>query len=123
MKYNGKMTRIHRVIYEKMYGNIPDNLVINHINGKKDENRIDNLELLTNQQNCQYKGKYSNNTSSQKNIHWHKASGKWWVSIIVNGKKKYYGSFERIEDAIIKRDQVILQLNNQGNNYITEFPI
>lgn len=37
----------HRVIWWKFRGPIPDGMVINHINGQKDDNRLENLELVT----------------------------------------------------------------------------
>lgn len=43
--------RIHRVILLAKYGYIPANLQTNHINGNKKDNRIANLELITQQQN------------------------------------------------------------------------
>lgn len=44
----------HRVIWEAVHGPIPDGMVINHKNGKKTDNRIDNLELATQHENVQH---------------------------------------------------------------------
>ena len=41
----------HRFVYETLVGDIPERMEINHINGIKTDNRIDNLELCTHQQN------------------------------------------------------------------------
>lgn len=49
--FNGKNLKIHRVIWEMHYGEIPDGLMIDHVNGIKDDNRISNLRLATNSQN------------------------------------------------------------------------
>ena len=38
--------RVHRVIYEAFYGKIPDDMQVNHINEQKDDNRLDNLNLM-----------------------------------------------------------------------------
>ena len=65
--------------------------VIDHINRKKDDNRIDNLHIATQQEN-------TFNTDA-KGYSWHKARGKWKARIIVNGEQKYLGSFEKEEDA------------------------
>ena len=46
-----KCVRIHRFIYECYNGLIPEDLVIDHINDKKDDNRLKNLQLMTQQQN------------------------------------------------------------------------
>ena len=44
----------HRVIWEAVHGPIPEGLEINHMNARKDDNRIENLELVTRQGNCQH---------------------------------------------------------------------
>lgn len=119
---NGKKKLIHRILYEKYYGPIPDKLQVNHINGKKDDNRINNLELVTHQQNKQYSEKYKTNTSGEKNINLCKRSNKWRVEIQTNNKTNSYGRFEKIEDAIKKRDEVIKELNNKGHKHIIQFP-
>ena len=41
----------HRFVYDCFIGLIPGDLVIDHINDKKDDNRLCNLQLLTPQQN------------------------------------------------------------------------
>ena len=46
-----KTVQVHRFIYECYNGLIPEDLVIDHINDKKDDNRIENLQLMTHQQN------------------------------------------------------------------------
>ena len=42
----------HKFIYECYHGIIPNNMVIDHINNIKDDNRIKNLQLMTQQDNC-----------------------------------------------------------------------
>ena len=43
--YGGKM--LHRLIYENVYGEIPDGHIIHHKNGDKTDNCILNLEAIT----------------------------------------------------------------------------
>ncbi len=45
---------IHRLVYEAWKGTIPQNKNINHINGIKDDNRLENLEVITQQENIQH---------------------------------------------------------------------
>ena len=47
----GKKYLVHRIIWEMFNGEIPKGLQIDHINGIRDDNRIDNLRLVTNGQN------------------------------------------------------------------------
>lgn len=43
---------LHRIIARKYLPNYSDKLQVNHINGNKTDNRIENLEMVTNQQNA-----------------------------------------------------------------------
>lgn len=46
-----KQVRVHRVIYIAAHGGIPDGMVIDHINGIKDDNRLCNLQAMTTEDN------------------------------------------------------------------------
>lgn len=46
---------IHRLIYETFVRQIPDGLVIDHINNNRLDNRLENLQAVTQQQNCEKK--------------------------------------------------------------------
>lgn len=45
--------RVHRIIWISAHGIIPDGYVIDHINNDKTDNRLENLQLLTPEQNSQ----------------------------------------------------------------------
>ena len=49
--FKGKIYATHRVVWTLLNGKIPDGLIINHINCERSDNRIENLELVTPQQN------------------------------------------------------------------------
>ncbi|CAB4160669.1 HNH nuclease [uncultured Caudovirales phage] len=53
---NAKYTRraVHRLMWEAFNGAIPGRLEINHKNLDRADNRLDNLELVTHQQNIQH---------------------------------------------------------------------
>ena len=119
-KQDNKIVRCHRFIYEKFHNTIlKPSQFINHINFKKDDNRIDNLEVVSNQQNTQWSKKYITNTSGYKNIYKHKSGG-WTVGLRVNDENPYYGYFNNLKDAIQKRDSVIDNLNLQGHRYFKD---
>ena len=42
-----KMFRVHRGVYETFVGEIPEGYVIDHINTIRDDNRMENLRLVT----------------------------------------------------------------------------
>lgn len=48
---NGKRDYLHRVVYETYIGAIPKDLVIDHIDGDRYNNSLDNLQLLTRSKN------------------------------------------------------------------------
>lgn len=49
-------TRVmHRLIGEAFFGPIPKDMEINHKNGKRDDNRIENLEIVTRSGNARHK--------------------------------------------------------------------
>ena len=48
---------VHRFIWECFNGLIPNGKVIDHINDNKEDNRIGNLQLMTQQENCKKSAK------------------------------------------------------------------
>lgn len=53
---NGKRKsyHVHRLVARTFLDNYDENLQVNHINGIKNDNRIDNLEMVTLQQNIEH---------------------------------------------------------------------
>lgn len=45
--------RVNRVVFIAEYGEIPEGFMIDHINNDKNDNRVCNLQMLTNLQNIQ----------------------------------------------------------------------
>ena len=41
----------HRIVWEQHNGPIPDGMTIDHINGNKKDNRIENLQMLSRKDN------------------------------------------------------------------------
>lgn len=53
---NGKRfcRRVNRLVYESFIGEIPEGFQVNHINEDKLDNRVDNLNLVTAKENCNW---------------------------------------------------------------------
>lgn len=92
---NYKSYYVHRLIFVMHYGFFPNQ--IDHIDGDRSNNRIENLREANNAQNSWNKTITKANTSGSKNVYWHKSAQKWSVEIKINGNKKYFGVFEDFE--------------------------
>ena len=93
----GKKFREHQIVYLMKNGFIPKE--IDHINGNRTDNRIENLREATRTQNMYNKPAYKSNTSGSKNVSWKAKINKWQVAISYEGKRKYLGVFEDFEFA------------------------
>ena len=89
---NSKPYRTHRLIYIYHNGDIPKGLQVDHINGIRNDNHIENLRLATHQEN-QW------NRTKAKGYTWNKRNNKWNAQIKVNGKRKHLGLFYNEDDA------------------------
>jgi len=54
INFKGPQYFIHRVIYAIHHGECPANMQVNHIDGNKQNNRIENLELVTSKENVKH---------------------------------------------------------------------
>ena len=65
---NGQKTcYVHRFVYESFNGIIPDGKVIDHVNNIKDDNRLCNLQLMSQQENCKKSAERRDYTFAAKN--------------------------------------------------------
>lgn len=78
-------------------------MVCDHINRDRKDNRRENLRIATNQENAINKGKQSNNTSGYPGVHFGKRRGVWEASIKINRVKINLGRFDTREEAIDAR--------------------
>ena len=93
--------KIHHLVWDH-FGNAKRNgqiLQVDHKDENKQNNRIDNLQLLTNQENCLKYRKTQKYLSNHIGIHKHKDANSWIARIMVNGKRKYLGCFKNEYDA------------------------
>ena len=88
-RINQKIYYAHRVAYFLIHGELPK--VIDHINGIRSDNRIQNLRPATHQTNC-HNRKASGVTTP-------KQTKKFAAAITVNRKRKHIGYFNSREEA------------------------
>lgn len=84
---NGEMWLTHRVVWAYVYGVWPSKQ-IDHINGNRLDNRIENLRLADQCEQNQNVAKPRSNTSGHIGVTFDKTSGKWQAQIRANGR--YY---------------------------------
>lgn len=91
----------HRLAFMFINGPIPPGMLIDHKDRVPSNNRIVNLRLATKYQNGYNSRSYG--SSGIKNVYRHGSS--WFVEIIANGKKHYFGIYPTIEAAAIVADR------------------
>jgi hypothetical protein len=80
----------HHFAWYMTYGNVEFNL-LDHINRNREDNRISNLRIVTDQQNA-----WNNNC---KGFYWNKNRMKWRSQIKINNKQIHLGYFNTEEEA------------------------
>lgn len=89
----------HRLIYVLLMGSIDDSMDLDHINGIRHDNRIENLRLVSRSGNCQNQRKAKKtNKLGLLGVSLHKSSNKY-VAQIHDGKK--YISLGLYDDPLI----------------------
>tara|TARA_R110000737_G_C14550473_1_gene480567 strand:- start:503 stop:1012 length:510 start_codon:yes stop_codon:yes gene_type:complete len=85
--------KIHKLVSIAFLGHIPSgmDLVINHINHTKDDNRVENLEIVTSRENTNKK--HLKSSSKYTGVCWNKRDKKWQSNITINGSQKHLGLF------------------------------
>jgi len=97
----GRLIREHRLVWIWHFGEAPE--FLDHINGIRNDNRIENLRAATRQQNQQNLKKRKDNNSGAVGVNWHKKAKKWQASICIDKKSKYLGLFDCFDDAVLAR--------------------
>lgn len=95
----GKLYRAHRLAWLYVHGEFPKNQ-IDHINGNRDDNRIDNLRVVTAKENaCNKRNPQGSNPYLGVTKKKRRDKYKWCARIMINQKPKHLGYFDSAEDA------------------------
>lgn len=95
---NGHSAYLHRLVWLYHYGELPE--FIDHINGDRSDNRIENLRASSLQENNTNLRKAKRTSKSGVlGVNWHKKTNKWRVQVRLNRATIHVGYFDCIEKA------------------------
>ena len=94
--YNNKKRKIfyaHQLVAIAFLNHNPNKFekVVNHKNFNKLDNRVENLEIVSNRENSNHK--HIKSSSSYTGVHWDSRKKKWTSTIYINNKKVFLGLF------------------------------
>lgn len=113
---NGKSTpiKVHKIVAQVFLNHVSDGttkLVIDHINNDKTDNRVENLQIITNRLNCS-KDRVGC-SSKYTGVCWYKKTSKWIAQIRINKKLKYLGLFNCELSAAVAYNKALKELLTQ----------
>jgi hypothetical protein len=111
----GHSTYMHRVVI-----NAPDKVWVDHIDGDKLDNRIENLRLCNASQNGGNRGPICNNELGYKGVRKHRKN--YQARVIFHGKETTIGTFTTPEEAARAYDNKVMELFGEfaKTNFIKE---
>lgn len=98
IRVDGWLYRAHRLAWFHVHGEWPP-LLIDHRNGKRDDNRLENLRLASHVDNLANSIKRRHNRSGFKGVFWGTQTKKWQARIRRDGKTTHLGLFDTPEEA------------------------
>jgi len=85
---------VHKLVAMAFLGHVPDGtnkIVVDHINDIKTDNRVENLQLISNRENSSKKPR---GKSKYVGVYWMVNTNKWGARIRINGKRPFLGYFD-----------------------------
>lgn len=128
VQFFDKSYSVHRIIYEIHFGKIPEDYFIDHIDGNKQNNSLENLRVVTRSVNNRNQGMYKNNNTGMTGVsYWEDKLGRGGyratVHLCEGGKKtKYFSCLKHGKTTALLlatrwRKSMIDELNFLGAGY------
>lgn len=111
-KCKTKHRPIHQLVAEAFLNHTPCGLkmVVNHKNFNRQDNSLENLEIVTMRENANKK--HIKSTSVFTGVCWNSSDKKWKASIYTNKKLTHLGSFDDEQEASQYYEKALLAINN-----------
>lgn len=90
----------HRLAWMYVHGSFDQSLSVDHINGFRSDNRIENLRLVTHAENCRNSKINRLNRSGQNGVCWSAREKKWKAKFVRDGQTVWLGYFDSKQAAI-----------------------
>ena len=102
---NRKTLSVHRLVAKNFVDNPDNKNEVDHIDGNKINNNVNNLRWSTHTENNRNKAPQRNNTSGYSGITWMTRKNKWRVRIKVDKKELHLGLYSSFDDAVRVRKE------------------
>lgn len=109
-----KVFYVHREAYELGTGTkIPEGYEVDHIDLNKQNNKVENLRLVTRSQNMINRPCFKNNSLREKGISYEPEKRLYRVRLSLKGKRYYFGRYKLLEDAVSARNKALESLHGE----------
>lgn len=115
-KGEGTFFRVHQIVCMAFKNHKPNGheLVCNHKNFDPHDNRLENLEIITQRENANKK--HLNSSSKYVGVSWSNGAKKWEAYITINNKINHLGRFKDELDAREAYQQALKNIKNEKTN-------
>ena len=108
VSFQSKTFFVHRLVAQAFIPNPENKEQVDHINGDRYDNSVNNLRWMTNTENQRNKGRGKNNKTGYKNISWDKSLNKYRFCFHSSTK----GRYNTLKEAIKARDEFLEKTGN-----------
>lgn len=110
-----KTLKVHKLVAITFLNHKPNGyvLVIDHIDNNKTNNKLENLQIITQRENA---SKDRKGTSKYTGVSWNKIHNKWESYITINKKRKFLGYYvNELEASEVYKNKVneLKKINNE----------